>query len=122
MEWRDKVKYLKKGEWMGWGRTVDMKEDAVGSGSMKCMGLIFNLSYIYVYMLIYLLAFRVFIPACRLSCAAACGTIVPNQGSNQCPLHWKVDSFCFLVFIVYLSCVYACMLSRFSPVPLFMAL
>ena len=43
MEWRDKVKYLEKGEWMGWGRTVDMKEDAVGSGSMKCMGLIFNL-------------------------------------------------------------------------------
>ena len=49
MEWRDKVKYLEKGEWMGWGRTVDMKEDAVGSGSMKCRGLIFNLSYICIY-------------------------------------------------------------------------
>ena len=26
-----------------------------------------------------------------LSCSVACG-IVLNQGSNSCPLHWKVDS------------------------------
>ena len=26
-----------------------------------------------------------------LSCSAACG-IFPDQGSNQCPLHWQVDS------------------------------
>ena len=25
------------------------------------------------------------------SCSAACG-IFPNQGSNQCPLHWQADS------------------------------
>ena len=25
------------------------------------------------------------------SCSAACG-ILPDQGSNQCPLHWQVDS------------------------------
>ena len=26
-----------------------------------------------------------------LSCSAACG-IIPDQGSNPCPLHWQVDS------------------------------
>ena len=26
-----------------------------------------------------------------LSCSAACG-ILPDQGSNPCPLHWQVDS------------------------------
>lgn len=40
---------------MGWDRTIDVKvegdikEDAVGSGSMKCMGLFFNLLYICIY-------------------------------------------------------------------------
>ena len=28
---------------------------------------------------------------CRLSCPKACG-VFPEQGSNLCPLHWKVDS------------------------------
>ena len=27
----------------------------------------------------------------RLSCSAACG-ILPDQGSNPCPLHWQADS------------------------------
>ena len=27
----------------------------------------------------------------RLSCSMACG-ILPDQGSNPCPLHWQVDS------------------------------
>ena len=26
-----------------------------------------------------------------LSCPVACGILVPHQGSNPCPLHWKVD-------------------------------
>ena len=26
-----------------------------------------------------------------LSCSTACGTF-PDQGSNQCPLHWQADS------------------------------
>ena len=26
-----------------------------------------------------------------LSCSAACG-IIPDQGSNPCPLHWQADS------------------------------
>ena len=30
--------------------------------------------------------------ACRLSCRKASG-IFPDQGSNPCPLHWKVDGF-----------------------------
>ena len=29
--------------------------------------------------------------AYRLSCSAACG-ILPDQGSNPCPLHWQSDS------------------------------
>ena len=27
-----------------------------------------------------------------LSCPAACGILVPDQGSNPHPLHWKADS------------------------------
>ena len=27
----------------------------------------------------------------RLSCSAACGTLVPNQGSNLRPLRWQAD-------------------------------
>ena len=27
-----------------------------------------------------------------LSCPTACGILVPLQGSNPCPLHWKADS------------------------------
>ena len=27
-----------------------------------------------------------------LSCPKACG-ILPNQGSNRCPLHWQLDSY-----------------------------
>ena len=27
----------------------------------------------------------------RISCSAACG-ILPDQGSNPCPLHWQADS------------------------------
>ena len=27
-----------------------------------------------------------------LSCPVACGILVPHQGSNPCPLHWKADS------------------------------
>ena len=27
-----------------------------------------------------------------LSCSAACG-IVPDQGSNLCPLHWQADPY-----------------------------
>ena len=30
--------------------------------------------------------------AYRLSCSAACG-IFPDQGSNQCALHWQADSY-----------------------------
>ena len=29
---------------------------------------------------------------CVLSCPTACGVFVPHQGSNPCPLHWRVDS------------------------------
>ena len=29
--------------------------------------------------------------ACGISCTVACG-IFPDQGENQCPLHWQVDS------------------------------
>ena len=31
------------------------------------------------------------IVAHRPSCSAACG-ILPDQGSNPCPLHWQADS------------------------------
>ena len=29
---------------------------------------------------------------CRLSCSVACGMLVPQQGLNLSPLHWKADS------------------------------
>ena len=35
--------------------------------------------------------FRSVVVVHRLSCSAACG-ILPNQGSNPCPLHWQADS------------------------------
>ena len=32
------------------------------------------------------------VAVCELSCPTACGVFVPHQGSNPCPLHWRVDS------------------------------
>ena len=32
------------------------------------------------------------VAVCELSCPTVCGVFVPHQGSNPCPLHWRVDS------------------------------
>ena len=44
------------------------------------------------------------------SCSAACG-IFPDQGSNQCPLHWQADSQPLRhqgsPYKIYLLCLYA---------------
>ena len=54
------------------------------------------------------------IVAHRPSCSAACG-IFPDQGSNQCPLHWRADSqpLCHqgnpgLIFLMGLAVLYSC--------------
>ena len=36
-----------------------------------------------------------------LSCSAACG-ILPDQGSNPCPLHWQVDSFFLIIICLFI--------------------
>ena len=54
----------------------------------------------YYYFFFYFWLFWVFVLACglslvavcKLSCPTAHGVLVPYQGSNPCPLHWKVDS------------------------------
>ena len=35
---------------------------------------------------------RLVVAACRLSWSAACGILVPNQGSNPHPLHCKAGA------------------------------
>ena len=59
--------------WVGYspwdGKELDMAEHA-------CMYILFKLSVDVVH---------------RISCSVACGIIL-DQGSNQCPLHCKVDS------------------------------
>ena len=36
-----------------------------------------------------------------LSCSVACG-ILPDQGSNPCPLHWQADSFFFFRILYFI--------------------
>ena len=38
-----------------------------------------------------------------LSCSAACG-ILPEQGSNPCPLHWQADTF--FLYYYFKKCMY----------------
>ena len=58
-----------------------------------------------------------------LSCSAACG-ILPDQGSNPCPLHWQADSqplchqgsphkFWYVVFLFSFSLTYYLIFLRF---------
>ena len=42
------------------------------------------------------------VAACQLSCPGACGILVPDQGLNPHPLHWKEDSFFFFNEFIYL--------------------
>ena len=55
------------------------------------------------------------------SCAAACG-ILPDQGSNPCPLHWQADSQPLRHqgspgLLIFISILFWHMNSQVSPVP-----
>ena len=57
-----------------------------------------------------------------LSCSAACG-ILPDQGSNPCPLHWQADSQPLrhqgsptFQFYGFFSLLFPCFLFFFPPI------